>query len=263
MSTAVLEVQDISRAFGGLKAVDDVSLDVCPGEILAVIGPNGAGKSTLMKLISGFERPDSGQVRICGADVTGRQPHRIARAGIARTFQDNVVFPDDTPVDALMVAQQGRGRANLVGQFLGTPKARAERIDMAAAARALLLEMELAALADTPCAALSHGHLRRLSVAVALATRPKVILLDEPFAGLNGAETNSAMRFIRQVANERGLGVVLVEHDMRAVMEISDRILVLNHGRAIAMGTPASIRKDSAVIEAYLGTYGETAEVGP
>ena len=248
----VLLVNAITKRFGGLTAINGVSFTVAERQIFSIIGPNGAGKSTLLKLITGFETPSSGRVFLGGADITGQPAHRIARGGVVRTFQENAIFADMTPRQAIDVAHHVHRRSGAVPDFIGMASARRERLSTALSTEEILGVAGLTDYADRPAATLSHGHLRALGIGVALATRPRLLLLDEPLAGLNPDETTRGMALIRTLRN-RGMTIVLVEHDMRAVMAISDRVLVINFGSAVAEGTPDWIRNDPDVIAAYLG----------
>ncbi|MEM8616240.1 MAG: ABC transporter ATP-binding protein [Pseudomonadota bacterium] len=258
--TASLTVEGLTKRFGGLVAVNDISLSATPGQIYSVIGPNGAGKSTLFKLISGFETPTSGKVWIGDDAITGWEPHRIASKGLVRTFQENTIFAGMTPLEAVSMAQHHRRSASVLGLLFGTKAARSDNRTFTGKAMEILEKVGLSAATDQPCAALPHGHLRLLGIAVALAVGPRILLLDEPFAGLNHTETSQGMALIRQLADE-GLTIILVEHDIRAVMAISDRILVLNFGSIVAEGRPNAIQNDPAVIEAYLGVSDEELAV--
>jgi len=242
----------LAMEFGGVAAVDGVSFAVAPGEIFAIIGPNGAGKTTLFNLLCGLIRPRRGRVTLAGEDVTGEPPHRLAHRGLARTFQNLNVFLRMSAADNVMVGRHLRERRNVLSHLLALPAVRRQNRDTRRRAEALLAQVGLAAAADRAAGTLPYGALKRLEIARALATEPKILLLDEPAAGCNPVETAEIDGIIRAIARA-GIAVVLVEHDMRLVMTVSDRIHVLANGRTLKEGTAAEVRADPAVIEAYLG----------
>ena len=242
MSTAattehILVVEGLTKQFGGLKAVSDVDLTISKNEIVGLIGPNGAGKTTLFSLISGFLRPDSGHVRFEGEEITGLRPHKIARKGLVRTFQVVQPFPGISALENVMVGSFSRESM--------PERARDE-------ARAILKRVNLETKTDAPAGGINLGESKRLEVARALATKPRLLLLDEVMAGLNPTETSEMVELIRQVAAE-GVTVMLIEHVMRAVMTVCSRVIVLHHGAKIAEGSPSKIAEDPRVVEAYLG----------
>jgi branched-chain amino acid transport system ATP-binding protein len=253
----LLEVKSLSKRFGGLVAVNGVSFSVREGEILSVIGPNGAGKSTLFKLIASFMRPSDGEVLLRGARISGLAPHVVARAGVVRTFQETTIFKAMSVRDNVIIAHHLRSRASLLGFYSGSTAARADERDFARSADEILDFLGLSAIAGQLANTLPQGHLRALGIAIGLATNPKILLLDEPFAGMNHDETRRAVQLVRAV-RERAVTILLVEHDMPAVMKISDRIVVLNFGEKIAEGTPTEIQQNPRVIQAYLGSADES-----
>ncbi|MFD5713688.1 ABC transporter ATP-binding protein [Streptomyces pharetrae] len=248
-----LAVRDVTVRFAGLTALDDVSFTVAPGSVHAVIGPNGAGKSTCFNVLSGLCRPASGTVRLDGTDLTRLAPHRIARLGVARTFQ-NIVTTEGTVADNLMLGRHALTRAGFAASALHLPGAVREQRAHRDRAREIAELTGLGDLFDTPVAVLSYGDRKRVEFARALCLEPRVLLLDEPVAGMNGAERVRTAEVIRDVCEQLGLSVVLVEHDMGLVMRLADEVTVLDFGRAIAHGTPEEVRRDPEVLRAYLGT---------
>jgi branched-chain amino acid transport system ATP-binding protein len=252
----MLEVRSLTRRFGGLTAVNDVSFTVEKGEIVSLIGPNGAGKSTCFKLIASFLAPSSGEIWFEGENVTGLSPHMVARKGIVRTFQENAIFKDMTAVEAVVLGHHQACRASLPGMIFRSARARADKRAAEQSADHILALLGMQGVRKERAANLPHGLLRSLGVAVALAAKPKLILLDEPFAGLDPEETRRGVQLVRAIRDE-GVTPILVEHDMAAVMSVSERIVVLNFGVKIAEGRPEAIQRNEAVIEAYLGAVDE------
>lgn len=248
-----LAAENISIAFGGVRALDGVSFEAASGKVFSIIGPNGAGKTTLFNVISGLSVPDDGRVRLGDEDVTLLPPERLARRGLSRTFQNLQIFSHLTALENVMVGRHRHESTSLAADLLHLPAvSRQNRMSREAALNALT-RVGLGALAQRPAGSLAYGDLKRLEIARALATEPTVLLLDEPAAGCNPTETKNIEGLIRGIAAD-GITVVLVEHDMRLVMNVSDRIHVLANGHTLAEGDAAAIRADPAVIEAYLGT---------
>ena len=252
---ALLEVKDLSIHFGGVKAVQNVSFNIDAGIVYAVIGPNGAGKTTLFNLITGVYKPTTGEIRLDGEPIHGKSPNELAERGVARTFQNLQICMNMTAIENVMVGAHLRLDRNLFKAALRWPSLRKRDRELREEAAELMrfvgLESYISARADT----MSYGVLKRLEIARALAMKPRMIFLDEPAAGLNPKETIEVDQLVRKVADS-GITVVLVEHDMKMVMNLSDRILVLDYGKKLAEGTGAEVRKNPDVIAAYLGGHG-------
>ncbi|QCK87845.1 ABC transporter ATP-binding protein [Phreatobacter aquaticus] len=248
----LLEAQALTRAFGGLVAVNSVTFSVAEGEIVGLIGPNGAGKTTVFNMLAGSMEPTSGTIRFDGADVTGMEPHDRARLGIARTFQITSIFPALTVRENVEAATYRAYRTGWLGSFFRTKAWRDEEASAAASAEEIMAFCDLADRAEVKGEALSYGAQRRLEVAIALATKPRLLLLDEPAAGLNPEEGQRLVAMIQKV-RQSGVTVLLVEHHMRVVMGVCDRIVVLDHGTRIAEGAPAEVAANPEVIRVYLG----------
>jgi ABC-type branched-subunit amino acid transport system ATPase component len=254
--SALLEVRGLVRRFGGLNAVDGVDLDVEDGEILSVIGPNGAGKTTLFNVVTGLYVPDEGSITFDGHDIVGLPPNQICSYGIARTFQTVRLFPNMTVLENAMVGQHCRTRSGVLGAVLRLPRTRAEERQVLEQSRSALsfFGSRLAGYRENqPALVLSYANRRRLEIARAMATNPKLVLLDEPTAGMNPKETQEMTSLIGKLRDERGFTIVVIEHDMRLVKGVSDRVVALDYGRKIADGTYDEVANDERVVEAYLG----------
>ena len=254
--SALLEIRGLIKRFGGLNAVDGVDLDVEAGEILSVIGPNGAGKTTLFNVVTGLYAPDSGSIVFDGHSLVGLKPNQVCGLGISRTFQTVRLFSNMTVLENAMVGQHCRTRSGVLGAVLRLPRTRVEEQAVREQARSALsfFGSRLASFReDQPAMALSYANRRRLEIARAMATNPKLILLDEPTAGMNPKETEEMIGLIGKLRDERGFTIVVIEHDMRLVRGVSDRVIALDYGRKVAEGTFDEVASDVRVIEAYLG----------
>jgi len=251
---AVLRLERVSLAFGGLQVLDGVSLATRPGELLALIGPNGAGKTSVLNCISGIYRPASGRIAFGGADITRERPHRIARLGIARTFQHGELFPHMTVVENLLVARHAHIGTGIVGEGLFLPRVRAAETAHRRAVEEVLEFVELERHRHEHVDALPFGMQKIVGFARALAMEPKVLLLDEPSAGLNREEREDLARHILRIKHELGIAMIWVEHDMQMVADLADRIHVLDYGVSLAEGAPDEVLRDPRVVAAYLGS---------
>jgi branched-chain amino acid transport system ATP-binding protein len=253
----LLELRELSMSFGGLRVIDDLNLQVAEHEIVSIIGPNGAGKTTVFNLITGGFRPDSGDILLDGQSLIGLQSHKITQRGVARTFQTLRLFLNMTVKENVMAAQYGKTKATIVEQMLQLPRARREEREINAFAEEKLAffgERLMGYRWNQPAYSLSYANRRRLEIARATATRPRILLLDEPAAGMNPVETHEITQLIGKLRDEGGYTILLIEHDMHVVEGISDRVVALDHGVKIAEGSFEAVATDPRVVEAYLGT---------
>lgn len=255
MTSPILEARGLGISFGGVRALDDATFAVHPSEVLSIIGPNGAGKTTLFNIVSGLYRASSGEVWLDGENVTRLRAHQLARLGLSRTFQNLQIFFRMSAIDNVMVGNHLQEKVSLLSEMLALPSTTRQNAVTREKAVELLERVGLSRRADHTAGDLAYGELKRLEIARALAMEPRVLMLDEPAAGCNAVETQEIDSIIRSIARS-GTAVVLVEHDMRLVMNISDRVLVLNQGRKLAEGSPSEVRNNSEVIAAYLGQHG-------
>jgi branched-chain amino acid transport system ATP-binding protein len=261
---SLLTTENVTKVFGGLVAVEDITFEIPERSIVSIIGPNGAGKTTFFNMLTGLYRPTYGRISFNGRNVTGRRPDLIMKDGVARTFQNIRLFATMTALENVMVGQNARMRAGLFGSILRVPRVRREEKDVEEKARETLSYVGIPESQHEQMSVnLSYGDQRRLEIARALASDPKLLLLDEPTAGMNPQESADLTAFMRRLRDERGLTILLIEHDMQVVMGVSERITVLDHGQQIAEGSPEEVRKNERVVEAYLGKQGEKeAEAG-
>ena len=252
-NTELLKVAGLQMRFGGLLAVDGIDFDVRRDEVFAIIGPNGAGKTTVFNCVGGFYKPTGGDVVLDGHAIGGLPSHKIALKGLVRTFQNIRLFKSLTVVENLLVAQHRKVKSGLLPGLFATPAYRRAEKDALERAAVWLDRMGLRSVANRPAGTLSYGHQRRLEIARCMITEPRLLMLDEPAAGLNPQEKIELQHLIDKLRHEFGVSVLLIEHDMSLVMGVSDRILVMEHGRPIVIGTPEAVRNDPRVIKAYLG----------
>ena len=254
---SLFEAQDIAISFGGIRAVDGVTFSVAEGEIFAIVGPNGAGKSTIFNLISRIYEPTAGRLLFRGEDITRVPAHTIAGRGIARTFQNIELFEHATVLENLLIGRHCRSRPNVLAELLFTPGVKREELRHREAVEEIIDFLGLASYREQRISGLPYGVRKVVELARALCAQPKLLLLDEPASGLNTEETEEVAYWIEDIKNDLGVTVIMIEHDMSLVSAVSDRVLALNNGRMLALGTPGEVQSDKAVIEAYLGSEAE------
>lgn len=263
MMKSALNVEELTISFGGVVAVQSVSFSVQRGGVFSIIGPNGAGKTTLFNMISGLYKPNGGRIVLNGSDVTGRSPYLLARDGLSRTFQNLQVFPSQTAIENVMIGRTRWEATSLFADLLGFPSVARQNLATRQHAYEALELVGLGGYADSLAGDLPYGVLKRLEIARALTSEPSLLLLDEPAAGCNGVETAEIVEIIREIIRrDSNKTVILIEHDMKMVMQISDEILVLNQGQVLACGSPEEVRGNTAVIDAYLGSTERTYAIG-
>jgi branched-chain amino acid transport system ATP-binding protein len=250
----MLEIKSLTKNFGGLEAIGDVNISVNKGDILGVIGPNGAGKTTLFNLITGFLHPTRGRLTFEGKNITGKSPSSIADLGIVRTFQDNNIFPDFTVLENVSLGNYLKPRINIFETVFRTAGSRRKEKYILERCASILDLIGMSKMTHVPAQSLAHGHKRLLGIAIALAAEPRLLLLDEPLSGMNSSEVNETLKVIDRIW-QRGITIMLIEHNMRATMSLCRRIVVLNFGRKIAEGTPEEVKANDTVVQAYLGDH--------